>query len=279
MRTVPRYGCSGKATASVRVQERTHQEIAHGRMLAASDTERIWGWGTPAGRCRAGRRARLISTSARLSPGGSALELGCGTGVFTEYFAATGTTLVAVDLSPELLEKAKQRNVSPDRVTYMECRFEEAVFEKPFDAVVGSSVLHHMELQDALRHIYNALKPGGILAFAEPNMLNPQIFVERKLSGRPGFSHVSPQETAFFRWSLKRAIEKAGFVEVEIRPFDWLHPLTPQRWVGALNRLGRKLERIPVLCEFSGSLLICGKRPPGTVRKDCGQESVPKDHL
>ena len=90
---------------------RAEREIAHGKLLATADTETVWGWGTPAGRRRAKRRASLVATAAKLGPGVRALEVGCGTGTFTELFVQTGATIVAVDISPELLEKAKARGL------------------------------------------------------------------------------------------------------------------------------------------------------------------------
>ena len=59
---------------------RAEREIRHGKLLAASDPESIWGWGTRAGRVRARRRSDLIAAAAGLRPGIRALEIGCGTG-------------------------------------------------------------------------------------------------------------------------------------------------------------------------------------------------------
>jgi len=103
------------------------------------------------------------------------------------------------------------------------------------------------------------LKPGGILAFAEPNMLNPQVFAERTFMRR--FSkYTSPDETAFVRFSFRKLLEKTGFTRVEITPFDWLHPYTPEGLIPAVQGLGKALEKIPGVREFSGSLLIKAER-------------------
>ena len=239
---------------------RAEREIAHGKLLATADTEAIWGWGTPAGRIRARRRANLISMAARLGHGVRALEVGCGTGVFTELFTQTGATIVAVDISPELLEKAKSRGLPADRVQFLCRRFEECDMYGPFDAVVGSSVLHHLEIRPAFATIHRLLEPGGIMAFAEPNMLNPQVFAERTFL-RQWLTYVSPDETAFVRWSLQRLLWQMGFDEIRIFPFDWLHPLTPEALMRLVTSMGRLLERIPGLKEFAGSLFIQCRRP------------------
>ena len=240
---------------------RSELEIAHGKLLATAKTETIWGWGTQAGYRRAKRRGDLVAKAAKLGPGVLALEVGCGTGVFTELFAQTGATIVAVDISPELLEKAKARGLPVDRVRFLCQRFEECNLQGPFDAVVGSSVLHHLEIKPALATIYSLLKPGGIMSFAEPNMLNPQVFGERTFLRR-WLTYVSPDETAFARWSLQSILRQMGFEEIMIFPFDWLHPLTPETLICCLvSSVGCLLKKTTGLKEFAGSLLIRGRRP------------------
>src|SRR5215470_6599353 len=101
----------GRHMAQHELLGRGDREIEHGKRLAALETETVWGWGTPAGRLRAKRRAMLIGEGARLGPGVRVLEIGCGTGLFTEAFAATGADIVAVDISPELVDIAKRRGL------------------------------------------------------------------------------------------------------------------------------------------------------------------------
>ncbi len=247
------------ATTPLRSSGRAERERRHGRRLAADETERIWGWGTPAGRLRAERRGELIATGAGLAPGLRALEIGCGTGLFTAMFARSGAEILAVDLSDELLEKARARSLPPT-VTFRNEPFEDCAAEGPFDAVIGSSVLHHLDLDAALGKIHSLLRPGGVLSFAEPNLLNPQVFTERAL--RPLFPYISPDETAFRAGPLRRDLARAGFGEIRVTPFDWLHPATPPAWIGAVRRLGDALEATPLLRAFAGSLRIRAVRAP-----------------
>lgn len=128
--------------------------------------------------------------------------------------------------------------------------------------MIGSSVLHHLDIEPALAKIYALLKPGGQMSFAEPNMLNPQVFIERKFAFvRPLFWYVSPDETAFVRWPLRRLLFKVGFQDVKITPFDWLHPATPPPLISLVRSAGRCLEKTPLLRELSGSLYISAHRP------------------
>jgi 2-polyprenyl-3-methyl-5-hydroxy-6-metoxy-1,4-benzoquinol methylase len=253
MATDPKEGGGPGGTLGVRHE----REVAHGRELAARGAEGAWGWETPAGRIRAERRAELIARGAGLGPDVAALEIGCGTGLFTERFAATGARLTAVDISPDLLDLARRRGL-PDQVTFHLGSFEDAVLRGPYDAVVGSSVLHHLSLDLALQRIHAILRPGGRLSFAEPNMLNPQVYVTKHLKFL--FPEESPDETAFVRFAVRRRLVAAGFDDVAVVPFDWLHPALSERWIPLVSRAGRSLERIWAIREFSGSLLITARR-------------------
>jgi hypothetical protein len=96
------------------------------------------------------------------------------------------------------------------------------------------------------------------MSFAEPNMLNPQIYCERHF--RQFFPEVSPDETAFVRFRLRRDLERNGFSGVAITPFDWLHPLTPPKLIPIVSSMGKLLELVWPCREFSGSLWIRARR-------------------
>lgn len=241
--------------------EQAGREIAHSRKIANKDPERIWGWNTPAGLVRAMKRAELISRTACLRPGIRVLEIGCGTGIFTEMFAKTGAQIVAVDISKELIEIAKTRGLPVSQVSFLERRFENCDIDDPFDAVIGSSVLHHLDIGSALAKIYKLLKPGGVMSFAEPNMLNPQIMIQKNLPIIKVKMRDSPDESAFVRSQLRALLLKTGFANVRIKPFDWLHPATPPVLIKWIIKMGDILEKLPIIREFAGSLYISCCRP------------------
>ena len=145
-----------------------------------------------------------------------------------------------------------------DRVQFICSRFEDCGINGPFDAIIGSSVLHHLEIGSALEKIFHLLKPCGTFCFAEPNMLNPQIFIQLKF--RRFFPQFSPDETAFVRFKLKKLLERTGFTDIKIMPFDWLHPSTPPSLIPLVSGLGKRLEHLPLVQELAGSLLIKAKK-------------------
>ncbi len=240
---------------------RGEHEIAHGKFLVEHGAELTWGWGTPAGKVRAQRRAAIITRNAGLSPGKLVLEIGCGTGLFTEAFAQSGATIVAVDISDDLLRLAQQRGLPADRVRFVCKSFEDCALDGPFDAIVGSSVLHHLEVERSLSKCLSLLKPGGTFSFAEPNMLNPQIFLQKNVGWIKKLVGDSPDETAFVAWRLVKLLTRIGFTEARAEAFDWLHPSTPRPLIPLVSAIGRGLEATPLLRRFAGSLAIFARRP------------------
>ena len=236
------------------MEERIAKEIEHGRFLAQHGAGEIWNWEGPAGKLRWARRVKMLSNHLRSGMG--VLELGCGTGYFTRELARSGADIVAIDVSPELLEIA-EADCPAENVRYEAQNACALTYPNDvFDSVVGSSILHHLEINEALREIYRVLKPSGTIYFTEPNMLNPQIAVQKNVPWIKRKLGDSPDETAFFRWPLRRLLKQTGFRNVQIDPFDFLHPKTPGFLVNRLNDLGRFLEKMPVISEFAGSLYV-----------------------
>jgi len=236
------------------VDERVANEIQHGRFLADHGAGEIWNWESPAGKLRWARRVQMLSK--HLRSGMTVLELGCGAGYFTRELARSGADIVAIDVSPELLEIARSNCSAPNVRYEIQNAYELSYPDAGFDSVVGSSVLHHLETEEALREVYRVLKPSGTICFTEPNMLNPQIAIQKNVPWVKRKLGDSPDETAFFRWPLRRLLEITGYREVRIDPFDFLHPQTPVPLVNRLDAVGRFLESVPVISEFAGSLYI-----------------------
>jgi SAM-dependent methyltransferase len=236
------------------VEERIAKEIQHGRFLAQHGAGEIWNWESPAGKLRWARRVRMLSS--HLRPGMTVLELGCGTGYFTQELARSGADVIAIDVSPELLEIARSNCSAPNVQYQIQNASALSYSDAVFDSVVGSSILHHLEIEEALREIYRVLKPGGTIYFTEPNMLNPQIAIQKNVPSIKRRLGDSPDETAFFRWPLRRLMEQTGYRSIQIDPFDFLHPKTPVPLIDPLNALGRFLEKMPVVSELGGSLYI-----------------------
>jgi SAM-dependent methyltransferase len=236
------------------MSSRKENEIKHGAVIAEHAAD-VWGWGSPSGKVRAKRRAQLIIQYGEIRKGKSILEIGCGTGIFSRYFAETGATVTAMDISPDLIEEAKKEQTSS--IKYLVGDAEHLPFpDASFDVVAGSSILHHLDAGVALHEIYRVLRSSGRCAFAEPNMMNPQIALQKNIPFIKKMLGDSPDERAFFRWQIALLLRRHHFKEIVVFPYDFLHPLVPQPMITTVLGVGKILEKIPLVKEIAGSLVI-----------------------
>src|SRR5207244_10726372 len=127
---------------------------------------------------------------------------GCGTGTFNRELARSGADVVAIDVSPELLEIARANCSTPNVQYQIQNAYALSYSQDVFDSVVGSSVLHHLEIKEALCDIYCVLKPGGTIYFTEPDMMNPQIAIPKKIHWIKGKISDLPCEPVLFWCSI-----------------------------------------------------------------------------
>ena len=236
------------------MDDRIEHEIKHGKFLAENGAGEIWNWESPAGKIRWARRVQMLTDF--IKPDSSLLELGCGTGYFTKEIAKTKAQIVAIDISPELLALAKENVDYPNVSFCIENAYEMSFEDNQFDFIIGSSVLHHLDIKKAISEVYRVLKKDGIIAFTEPNMMNPQIALQKNIPYIKRKAGDSPDETAFFRWKLFGLLKKQGFKKIELKPFDFLHPAVPPRFIKTIASLGHFFEKVPVFKEIAGSIFI-----------------------
>lgn len=235
------------------------KEQEHFDKLVEERGEIWWGWTTAAGMNRLKRRAHLVAQEIIRFKNPSVLEIGCGTGAFSMYVLKELPLLrlTGNDISPKAIVVATDRCIG-----YKYAFFEVGDVTSmhyatgTFDMVIGSSILHHLPLKISLQECYRVLKPGGIIWFSEPNMMNPNIAIEKNIHFIGKVLQNTADETAFFRWPLARTLRKVGFQHVTIQPYDFLHPIVPSSLIGMVESVGLLLERIPFLREISGSLMI-----------------------
>ena len=244
--------------AADRHRERIAAERRQGEVVAAG-AEDAWGWLSPAGRIRADRRARFIAASCGLGPEISVLELGCGTGEFSARLVETGCALTAVDISEATAAICRRRLGDRANVVVGDIERDPGV-EGPFDAIVGVSVLHHVDLDACLDATFSRLRSGGHFAFSEPNMRNPQVWAERHIGVVAKLRKVTPHETAFRVDELRARLERAGLAVTTCEPYEFLHPATPRVAIGAVMALERLAIATP-LRAIAGSILVAGRRP------------------
>ena len=119
--------------------------------------------------------AESILKASNVKPGNTVVDVGCGTGFLTKRAALQierNGSIVGVDLSPSMLETAKENLAKLGLLDNVELRTGDAenipVQSEFADAVVGNMILHHCPRpKRAITEMTRILKEGGKIAIAD----------------------------------------------------------------------------------------------------------------
>jgi len=98
----------------------------------------------------------------------SILEIGCGTGTFSRLLSRHAERIVAIDLSPKMIEVAKHKSQDYSNIDFHVADI--SAWEFPinqFDVIVSLATFHHLPLERLLPNLKMALKPGGKLVILD----------------------------------------------------------------------------------------------------------------
>lgn len=242
----------------------TKRNTASNEITHFTHLEHIW-WGarTPAGQKRYDNKAKLFKKVCAIKNGMKILEVGCGDGEFTKRLVKvvpSKVKIVATDVTPAVIQRAKKQ-IKRKNLIFKVDNFESMKFTKEFfDIVCGVSILHHVNTKRAIGEIYRVLKKGGEMFFTEPNYINPHIYLGLNIKPFREIMEFSPDETAFKRWQLEDTIRKAGFDVAIVKNIDFLHPKTPKFFVPLVEKLSIVLEKLPLIKEISGTLMVYARK-------------------
>jgi 2-polyprenyl-3-methyl-5-hydroxy-6-metoxy-1,4-benzoquinol methylase/glycosyltransferase involved in cell wall biosynthesis len=163
-----------------------------------------------------------IAVTLALPAGSTILDVGCGSGWLSEYFARLGYVVKGIDISPELIEMSRQRvaripyPVDPE--TTMRCDFEvhdieHAALNEQFDCVICYDSLHHFEDERAvIGHLAAATRYGGSLFILEGDRPAAGSASEEELIGV--MRKFGTLESPFTHEYLRALLDENGFAVV-----------------------------------------------------------------
>jgi SAM-dependent methyltransferase len=144
------------------------------------DLDRFWASG------REALDEQLGVLGVRISAGDEVVEVGCGVGRITRVLAERGATVRALDVSPDMLEVARELNPALENVSWLlgDGRSLAGVESSSADACESHVVFQHIPDPEItygyVREIGRVLRPGGWAAFQVSN----QQSIHRKRSFR-----------------------------------------------------------------------------------------------
>ena len=162
--------------------------------------------------------------TSRLGPlkGKTLLDIGCGLGEASVYFAMKGAKVTAMDISHFMTDTAVAL-AKANNVTIKTHQSSIEHFKLPkhelFDVIYVGNLFHHVDIDKALERIGAYLKPNGVLVSWEPVDYNPIINVYRRIA-----TEVRSKDERPIRFSDLDKFKKK-FKQVETKWF-WLTTLS-----------------------------------------------------
>jgi 2-polyprenyl-3-methyl-5-hydroxy-6-metoxy-1,4-benzoquinol methylase len=97
------------------------------------------------------------------------LNAGCGSGDLSFLLAALGHTVVGIDPGPEYIQLARGRSAEGGRCTFEVASIEDYASAEPFDCVIATDVLEHIEDdRTAFRRLAGLVRPSGRIVITVP---------------------------------------------------------------------------------------------------------------
>ena len=103
------------------------------------------------------------------------LDAGCGPGVYTEWLLDHGASVIAVDVSPKMIELAKKRIGNRANIQLADLRKPLPFIEDAsIDVVLSPLVLDYIkDWQSPFKEFFRILKPGGAFVFSVTHPFSP----------------------------------------------------------------------------------------------------------
>jgi ubiquinone/menaquinone biosynthesis C-methylase UbiE len=176
----------------------------------------------------------------RYGAGGDVLECGCGTGLLLERIARFARTARAFDLSPKMLERARDRGLDVREASVTAIPFPPA----SFDVTCAFKVLAHVrEVGRALSEMARVTRPGGVVIAEFYNPVSVRGLLKR-LGPARSISHRTRESAVYTRFDPPWVIPRLLPPTLRIEAVRGVRIVTPAagalgvRWVrDALSRL------------------------------------------
>ena len=132
------------------------------------------------------------------------LDLGCGTGLGSQFYRPYAKLLIGVDVSSKMLQKASEKNIYDDLIVFD--ILQDWAFSQPFDLIYSSDVLVYLGNMDPIfRSASSYLVPGGMIAFS----------VEKLADNSTGYQLLPSGRYAHSNRYIRNCLKHHGLVPVE----------------------------------------------------------------
>jgi len=199
-----------------------------------------------------------------VSPGARVLELGCGDGDLLASLAPDPAGSLGVDLSPGMVDRARAKH--PDlRFVVQDAEALDLPHERPFDAVVASDLVGHLDdVYATFRNLRGVCHEGTRLVVTYYNFVWEGVL---QAGERLGMKMPQRHQNWLGMADLENLLNLGGFRVVE-RGWDLLLPLDVPLVSNLVNRIAPKTPGLRHLCLVHYAVAELNPRNPATRRAE-----------
>ncbi len=200
--------------------------------------------------------------------GKSILELGSHQWIGWIKDNTTPSKVTCINISQAELDKGidNAKNL-PFKINFHLMDANNLEFEdESFDAVYGGAILHHLDIEKTINHVYRVLKPNGYVLFLEPLNMNPIYKLYRMMNKKER----TPDEHALvgkdFKIIRKKFTFQYHFFDFFTVIFGFLSSKIygDKNYYNWLNRFGFTLDKIiskiPFMHVLFARVIIYGRK-------------------
>jgi len=199
------------------------------------------------------------------------LDMACGMGEESVYFAKLGANVTGIDISRVGVESLRSRAAFHGlSITALEMRADPTEFpDASVDRVHGLGILHHVGIATGLAEVHRLLRPGGLAVFLEPlgdtaGIEAAKTWLMRHARFLGEFEDVTDHERNLTWREVETEVGR--FSRASVFPYHLLYRLkrllpygrsNPHGKLGLVRRIDHAvLTLIPALRRFAGGVVI-----------------------
>lgn len=196
---------------------------------------------------------------------GNALELGCGTGVYTEWLSGRGCTVDAMDISQKMINQAQHRCPNA-RFFTGDCEdpaktISSSVPPSGYDVIVGiNTISYYVDKKRTLQRLFELLKPGGSLVVIDMN--GASIYYDlMTFLGINEMRQWSREISESNASNLQSMLNEANFILEDVQTFAFIPNGLSAITVALLKPIDHLLGALPFIQSIAMRVAYSARKP------------------
>jgi len=177
--------------------------------------------------------------AAQVAKGDRVLDVGCGTGRFSERLRELGFRVTGYDPSETMLAAARERAAADHStshllpINYVQGDANESLPKGPFEAITAFYCIHYIDVKPFARRALSELSDDGILAIATfPHRHFAEVIYARYFPSLPAIDMARFPSAQM----LAEDLEEAGFEDIALRDIHLVFEDDPQTLITRIER-------------------------------------------